>query len=100
MAADLSALESSNIWSAIADANSEVAWAVCGFAEDPRKPVVQATGAGPLEETLAALKDDQVQFVGLRVTAIDKKGARTRYILAWRAGYSRYSRQVRLQHAV
>jgi hypothetical protein len=41
------------------------------------KHVGVGSGGGGLVDTLAAFQPDQVQFAGLRVTAIDRKGART-----------------------
>lgn len=79
---DLSALVAADIWNKIADVSSEIAWVVCAF-NDPLAPVrveIEASGSGGLAETLAALRDDGVQFAGLRVTAIDKRGMRTRCV--------------------
>lgn len=75
MAIDFSGL--GDIWERVCDTGNETAWVVTGFS-DPKSLVVQASGSGGLDEVLAALKDDEVQFAGLRVTAIDRKGPRTR----------------------
>ena len=77
MAVNVNALTESGIWDKIADTACETAWVVCGFS-DPTTVVIQATGSGNLDELMAALKDDEVQFAGMRVTAIDRKGSRTR----------------------
>jgi hypothetical protein len=42
-----------------------------------RPCITRCSGGGGLDEVLAAFANDQVQFAGLRVTAIDRKGART-----------------------
>lgn len=75
MAIDFSGL--GDIWKRVCDMGNETAWVVTGFS-DPKSLVIQATGCGGLDEVLAALKDDEVQIAGLRITAIDKKGTSTR----------------------
>ncbi len=58
----------------LARAAPSCSWFVCGFADNERL-VVQSQGSGGLSELLAQLKDDEVQFAGFRVTAVDRKGA-------------------------
>ena len=64
----------SGLWGQIADASNPTAYVVCGL--DGSKVTVQKTGGGDMSEVMEALQADQIQFVGLRVTAVDVKGAR------------------------
>eukprot|EP00941_MAST-03F_sp_MAST-3F-sp1_P000432 g432.t1 len=72
------------IWKRIVDAeDTDVSWVICNFLKkkkkNPRKQRLQVVAYGPggVEDFLTLLNDDEVAFVGFRVTGLDSRGGVT-----------------------